>query len=248
MPNLYGKRLAGIYDKIYQGFIDYEEEYNFYAQICKQHQARSVLEIGCGSGNLAKPFANNFKTYTGLDYSAHMLEIARSKFSNGHFLKADMRNFMVSNPYEAVLITGRSSSYLLTDDDLKDAFGCIYSALDKSGIFVFDCIDAELFIPFIEKNGFVEHQCEVSGVKFSRETIWFHDRKMSNHMIDWSADYYQHEHGEKNFLGNDKVIFRVFTKDEIGKLLNDDGFEILKIEHRKTYAFDTFVIVARKII
>lgn len=46
--------MASVYDKIYQGFIDYSAEYAFYAGICIYYEAKHILELACGSGNLAK--------------------------------------------------------------------------------------------------------------------------------------------------------------------------------------------------
>jgi tRNA G46 methylase TrmB len=59
MQSLYSKGFESIYDEMYQTFIDYKEEYNFYSSILDENQKNNVLEIGCGSGNLANYFIQN---------------------------------------------------------------------------------------------------------------------------------------------------------------------------------------------
>jgi ubiquinone/menaquinone biosynthesis C-methylase UbiE len=111
MSNLYND-LATIYDKMYQTFIDYEEEYHFYNHLIQQFQKTNVLEIGSGTGHLAKYFhAANFD-YLGLDYSIEMIEIAKSRVPNIAFLQGDMRHFFLKKPIESVIITARTISYL----------------------------------------------------------------------------------------------------------------------------------------
>ncbi len=61
--NLYGVELAKVFDTMYQGFIDYEEEFEFYATKAKALSAQSIIELGCGTGNLAKYFTEYFKPY-----------------------------------------------------------------------------------------------------------------------------------------------------------------------------------------
>ena len=79
MSNLYGDEMAKVYDEIYQGFIDYSAEYDLYSTICKKYDASKILEIACGTGNLAGAFSGDFETYTGMDYSDAMLKVAKKK-------------------------------------------------------------------------------------------------------------------------------------------------------------------------
>ena len=81
MGELYNENLAWVYDEIYQGFIDYSAEYEFYKYLCNDYNCNRVLEIACGTGNLAKSFTSDFSTYVGLDFSESMLNIAKEILS-----------------------------------------------------------------------------------------------------------------------------------------------------------------------
>ena len=245
MSKLYSNKLAVIFDRMYQNFINYREEYIFYSSLCKKYNAKKILEIGCGSGNLAENFSREFNSYTGLDLSEDMLKIAKNKFSNGQFMKADMRNFALPELVDASLITGRSTSYLLTNTDLNNNFCCVRNNLKDKGIFIFDFIDANRFIPYIKENPVVEHISKVDHIDYQRINNWHLIENKTIHQINWIADYYSVESDEKTHLGTDKSVFRVFTTTEITKQLILNGFEVLDLIDRKSYAFDTFVIVAQ---
>ena len=55
MTKLYAD-LAAVYEAMYATFIDYEEEYAFYGAMLQQYGKSKVLELGCGTGNLAVLF------------------------------------------------------------------------------------------------------------------------------------------------------------------------------------------------
>lgn len=246
MSNLYGPELSMVFDKIYQGFIDYEGEYHFYAKLCQKNKVKSILEIGCGTGNLAPKFSANFKEYIGLDYSEHMLSLARGKFPEGNFIQGDMRNFNLEKKYDVALITGRSTSYLLTSDDILDTFKCIHYVLNPNGYLIFDCIDATKFLRYIRENPTVLHKSKVANTDYFRTSEWYSIEKDPT-LIHWTASYYEQGSAKNLLLGKDKVIFRVFTETEIRSALKQAGFEVEDTLDRPTYAFDTFVVVAKKI-
>ncbi|MNY67984.1 hypothetical protein D3C86_2056750 [compost metagenome] len=65
-------------------------------------------------------------------------------------------------------------------------------------------------------------------------------------MLEWTAQYYTLVDGKKEIIENDFSTVRVFTLNEIQLFLYLNNFDIIKTIDRKTYAYDTFVIVAKK--
>ena len=55
--------LARIYHEMYQRVFDYDKEYSFYDSILKRNNCQSILEVGCGSGMLARRFLRNGYKY-----------------------------------------------------------------------------------------------------------------------------------------------------------------------------------------
>jgi ubiquinone/menaquinone biosynthesis C-methylase UbiE len=247
MNNLYSKNLAQTYDEIYQGFINYTEEYEFYSSILKKHKVANVLEIACGSGNLARKFSENFEHYTGLDYSEDMLKIAHQKYPNGSFIQGDMRDFKSSISFNGILITGRSTSYLLTNKDLEKTFDSVSKSLEKKGVFIFDFIDADRFIPFIKANKIITHESKTKDNYYTRQSVWEKKIGVQTSLVNWSADYFLIQNKKKEFLGNDTSEFRTFGLKEIKQVLQKKNFQVIETIDRKTYAFDTYVVVCKKV-
>jgi len=245
MANLYNGKMAAIYDAMYQTFIDYEEEFNFYNNLIQGYQCKTVLEIGSGTGNLSQRFLATNTTYFGLDYSESMLAIAQERNKKGIFLHGDMRDFKLEQPVDTILITGRSTSYLITNEDLHNTFQSIYKNLNKEGILIFDFIDANRFIPFTKDNSAILHEAPFEDLIYYRSSNW-RTTTSETFLLEWSAQYYTFQNNKKEIIADDFSTVRVFTLNEIQLFLYLNKFEIIQTIDRKTYAFDTFVIVARK--
>ncbi|WP_343697470.1 class I SAM-dependent methyltransferase [Flavobacterium sp.] len=246
MANLYDGKMAAIYDAMYQTFVNYDEEYNFYNNLIENNKTSSILEIGSGTGNLAKRFNQNNQNYQGLDYSEDMISIAKERNKDCIFNKGDMRDFKLDNPVDSILITGRSTSYLISNDDVNRTFDSVHKNLNPNGILIFDFIDANRFIPFTKENPIIIHEAEYENVQYIRESHWDTNNALENFMLEWTAKYYAVENGEKKIIENDFSTVRVFTRNEIELFLYLNNFEILQTIDRKTYAYDTYVIVAQK--
>ncbi|TEB41342.1 class I SAM-dependent methyltransferase, partial [Flavobacterium circumlabens] len=102
------------------------------------------------------------------------------------------------------------------------------------------------FIPFITENVLITHEAVYENVNYKRDSHWDVNNSLENFMLDWSAEYYTVVNGKKEIIENDFSTVRVFTLNEIELFLYLNNFEILKTIDRKTYAYDTYVIVAKK--
>jgi SAM-dependent methyltransferase len=245
MSSLY-TNLSIVYEAMYHSFIDYEAEYVFYSDILLSYQCKSVVEIGCGSGNLASRFSNNGFEYVGIDLSEEMLTLAKANNPTAVFVKEDMRNFNLQKKSDACIITGRTISYLLTNDDVVDAFTSIYKNLKSQGIICFDCINANKFIPQIDSTKKVVHKANFKKKQYQRDSIW-KINIANGFCFDWESMYYEKTaQGNLIEIGQDNSTIRTFTTDEMILFLTMTGFNALEIIERPSYAFDTFVIVAQK--
>ncbi|MBC7888282.1 MAG: class I SAM-dependent methyltransferase [Ferruginibacter sp.] len=244
MNNLY-KTLAEIYEAMYKTFIDYEEEFNLYSQLLMKYNCRSLVEIGCGTGNLTARFVETGFDYTGMDISDDMLDIAKRNNPGCRFMKSGMQSFVLARQTDSAIITGRTISYLLTNKEVSDCLIAIHKNLHTPGILCFDFIDASKFIPLIGGDRVV-HRAIAANKKYRRESFWKVNFSQS-WTFDWLSVFYEEqENGVLEKIGEDNSIIRAFTKDEIILFLQLGGFVINEIIPRKTYAFDTFLVVAEK--
>ena len=229
---------------MYQSFIDYEEEYQFYKSLLDKYSARNILEIGCGTGQLAKRFLKDKYAYTGIDVSMPMLEIARKDLPAHHFHQMDMRAIKLSTKFDGVIITARSISYILSNNDVLATFHAIKKVLTNGGVLIFDFIDAKSFIPAINEKEIISHEVDIDNVTYKRESIFEKHIDLSWNWI-WKSTFFKKEQNSYKEIGSDEAELRTFTADELEIFLTLCKFKALKAVDRKVYAFDTKVIVAQ---
>jgi len=240
------KDLASVYEAMYQTFINYEEEYLLYSDLIKKYNKKHLLELGSGTGNLAAYFIKNGFEYSGLDYSQDMIAIAKTKLPKGTFLEGDMRNFTVTKPVEAILMAGRTISYLLKNEDVQACFTSVHNNLQEKGIFCFDFIDANRFIPLIFQGKEITHEAIFEGTSYIRESTW--DLNLKNGMdFNWQSTYFKKASNKLIEIGQDDSTIRTFSINELEIFLAIQQFKIREVIEKASYAFPTYVIVAEKI-
>lgn len=140
-------RYSQYYDLLYRD-KDYPGETAFIASLLGRHapQAKSLCELGCGTGLHAALLAERGYGVHGVDFSDTMLEAARARagalppaiggklsFSGG-----DVCNMTLDARFDAVLSLFHVVSYQTGNDSLLEMFANAAAHLKPGGIFVFD--------------------------------------------------------------------------------------------------------------
>lgn len=237
MTILYSE-LANVYHEMYQSIFDYKKEFGLYDGLLKKYNRRSVLEIGCGTGNLAPYFLKANYSYLGLDRYDEMLDIARKNHPDAAFIRADMRDLHLEQTFDAVIVTGRSLCYITSNRGIMMAFQSIHKTLEAEGILIFDSFDANETIPNLKKS--LIQDVEVGDTKYKRVS-----RNALNMECgwtwNWEADYHIQKKGEEKRVVKDKTVLRAFTEDELKLFLRLNGFDVLEV-----IKDNVFVFVAQK--
>lgn len=124
-----------------------------------------VLEIGCGTGRVLIPIARAGTDIVGLDSSARMLDVCRTRLhaepapvqERVTLVHADMRQFDLGTTFRLATIPFRPFQHLLGVDDQLACLACIRKHLVPGGRLVFDCfnpsLDALVNLPLGEETG-----------------------------------------------------------------------------------------------
>ncbi len=97
-----------------------------------------ILDVCCGTGNVAGLLSERGYSITGLDGSKLMLDYAKENAKAAEFIQADARDFHLGRKFHAVTCLFDSINHLLEKDDVLQVFKNIYEHLEENGIFVFD--------------------------------------------------------------------------------------------------------------
>jgi SAM-dependent methyltransferase len=97
-----------------------------------------ILDICCGTGQLARVMTEKGYRVTGIDGSKEMLRYAKENAPNAEFILDDARTFQLPPEYNAVFSTFDALNHVMTIDELGKVFKNTFSCLAKGGIFIFD--------------------------------------------------------------------------------------------------------------
>jgi len=89
----------------------------------------SILDLGCGSGELTTKIKEEAKSVVGIDNSPDMIEKARLKFPLVEFHVADAGDFELEEPFDAIF----SNAALHWVVNYKEAIVCMYNSLKPEG-------------------------------------------------------------------------------------------------------------------
>lgn len=97
-----------------------------------------ILDLCCGTGQLARLLSKKGFAVLGADSSEEMLRYARQNAPDCVFLQADARAFDVGTGFDAVLSTFDSLNHIMAIEELAAVFQNVHRALKNGGVFVFD--------------------------------------------------------------------------------------------------------------
>lgn len=102
-------------------------------------EAASVLDLGCGTGELAVALAQG-RRVVGVDPAAPMLDVARSRPGGERveWVEQDARTLRLAERFDLVLLTGHAFQVFLSEEDQHPVLATIAAHLAPHGRFIFD--------------------------------------------------------------------------------------------------------------
>lgn len=239
MKNFYKKDLAYIHDA---GFADFAlQSAPGILAILEGDGVRDglIVDLGCGSGLLAKILVQAQYRVLGIDISADMLEIAQSRVPEAEFQVASLFSVEIP-PCNAVTSIGECFNYLFDADRntarLSHLFRRIHHALVPGGLLIFDVLEPGSIESGTER-GFTEGdgwivlvEKEETGDVLTRRIITFRQ----------AGEFYQ----------RDEEIHRqqLYRPGELVRALEEVGFQVQTMRHYGDFSLPKarIAFVARK--
>lgn len=139
--------LVELYDLINSGM----EDLNFFVDQCPSEPAR-ILDIGCGTGELAIDLVKRGHEVVAIDPEPAMITYARGKLEHERlrWVVGDLPSFRATCGLEEagnfglITMTGHAFQNLIIDQEIQTFFECIYELLDSDGYFLFESRNPEL--------------------------------------------------------------------------------------------------------
>jgi len=179
-----------------------------------------ILDLCCGTGQLAAILSRQGYRVTGLDGSSRMLHFARTNAPTSTFIMADARSFSPGERFDAVTCVFDSLNHIMSTDDLRLVFNRVNSALVDRGLFLLD---------FTTEASFTAHPEGVYGIVES-DHVCVHRSNYNavTKVGEYDFTLFRLELGE--WRRSDFVLKqRSYEVDEVLGILKAAGFEALSV-------------------
>ena len=146
MSGVFGSLYAKTYDDVYRS-KDYEAECDLLERLWRELAAapvKSVLDLGCGTGNHALPLGARGYTVVGVDRSDEMIARAEEKAAAASlservsFLRGDVRDVRLDRAFDAVTMLFAVLGYQTANADVLAALRTAREHVAVGGLVVAD--------------------------------------------------------------------------------------------------------------
>jgi ubiquinone/menaquinone biosynthesis C-methylase UbiE len=219
---------ALLYDELMRD-VPYDQWIDFIKQQKESYDVKGnrFLDVACGTGEISIRLSQEGFHVTGIDLSAEMLTIARSKAEkSGHSLflvQQDMTELVGLGEFDMVGIFCDSLNYLQTESSILSTFERVGQHLIQGGLFFFDVHSSykmnELFID--QTYAYNGEDISYIWQCFEGDNPLSVEHELTFFKLDTQTNQYQ------RFDELHKQ--RTFPIHRYESWLNDSGFEILSI-------------------
>jgi len=219
---------AELYDLIYSA-KDYAAEAARLREVLEAEgvgEGAWVTEAACGTGKYLEQLRAWYRV-SGFDSSEAMLSIARSRLPGVQLFRADMADFQVEEPADALVCLFSSIAYLTSDEQLDRAMRCFGQALRRDGALVID--------PFVPPGDFEDGRPHIDtydsdDLKLARTIVTRADGRLATLDFHWLVA----RRGEPVEHFVERHELRLTDHDELEGVVQRAGFETRWIERGLT--------------
>jgi SAM-dependent methyltransferase len=233
------RQFASIYDVLMED-MPYAEWMNFTRRCFETYgMPATVADLGCGTGNIAIPLARSGFAVFGIDLSADMLAVARSKWENPpergmrggggrgsiRWLQQDMRDWELPEPVDAVISFCDCLNYLTEENDVVQTIRRTFAGLAPGGLFLFDVHAPRQLERYAEEQPFVYDGKEVAY-------LWVSEYEPEARTISHDLTFFVREPSAGGGDGlyrrfEESHVQRAYDPEWLSRQLASAGFELL---------------------
>lgn len=225
------EQFAYAYDRLMSD-MPYSEWIKWMQDRCRDYSVipKTVADLGCGTGAIAIPLAQEGLRVYGIDLSDDMLAIARDKAEALRFpaggsmmwIQGDLRDWLLPAPVDLAVSFCDCMNYLLEEQEIEAAFQQVYQGLVSGGLFMFDVHAPHVLSTYAAEQPFMLDEEDVSYIWTSEldEDRMIIEHNLSIFLKQANGDYQKIE---------EQHIQRAYVIDWLEAQLKRTGFIDIQI-------------------
>lgn len=217
--------LAEYYYEIEKTNRKFQQEIQFVNHFFKKNRTRTVVDLGCGTGEHVTTLQSMGYKIIGIDSSKPMLEIAKKRFPNCRFQPGLIQKFQTNKNIDAVLCLFGTFNYLITNEDIEATLNKLKQNLKHHGLAIFEIWNSYP-IQQIKRKPITTVSMTKVGKTIIKRNRGFRIATEEDKKIVVEVNYIYHL-GEQQI--KDKHVMRVFSFSEITQLFQNFKFEIIDV-------------------
>lgn len=225
---------ARYYDELTAN-IDYVKRGEYFHSLIKKFgktDGKILLDLACGTGSISEVMAELGYDVIGVDNSDEMLGIAiEKKFDKGlniQYLCQDMRKIDMFGTVDVTVCALDSINHLSSLNDVRKVFEGVAFFSEIGGLFIFDV------------NTLYKHRRILADNTFTYETnnvycIWENTLDDGTDEVRMHLEFFEREENGMYSRSSDDFSEKAYSEEELEKLLEECGFELLAKYGDDTY-------------
>jgi SAM-dependent methyltransferase len=181
---------------------------NYIRGLIERHHpnAKTILEIACGTGGLLGRFSENYDI-TGLDRSRTMLAIAKKRLPHINFIRQNMTSFHIERKFDAIVCAFDSINHLHRFAEWKKTFRGVAGHLNAGGVFVFDVNTLGKLQRLVDGPAWVK--------QFGGDLVIINVRRKRSEVFAWDVKIFEHRKRDVYKLISENIEERAFAMERI---------------------------------
>lgn len=187
---------------------------------------QSVLDIGCGTGQMTLRLAEAGYQTVGVDVSEEMLTFAESRAHEKQlqvqWIHQDVQQLEGLSAFDAAISYCDVMNYITSEKGLESAFHNVYNSLKKDGVFIFD----------VHATAHVHHNLTnqtFAAVTDDMSYIWFCDSGEKADEMYHDLTFFIRDGNDKFERFSEEHHQRTFSAETYVELIKKAGFKNCKV-------------------
>jgi cyclopropane fatty-acyl-phospholipid synthase-like methyltransferase len=151
-------------------------------------QAKKVLEIGCGIGEVLVNLPSKYIVY-GLDIERDYIEACRRRMPRGKFFVSSMHNFKIDEKFDAIFSANDAVNFLKDFTQWESTFKAVNEHLNREGLFIFDVYTPKMLrytVEWLEK-----YNRSTSSVKEFPQGYYYDKEIVKGNTLTWNSRIFE---------------------------------------------------------